>query len=247
MLIFLTAFICGYLDSGLGGGYGTALSPILIIMGYKPLEVIPVVLGSQFITDVVACLVHHNVKNVDLNFRSDKFRIALSLGTVSLIGVIISFFVAIMVPQWILTLYIGILVIAMGMVMLLTINKVFKFSWKKILTLGVIASFNKGISGGGFGPLVTGGQVLSGLDIKNVIGLTAFVKAMTCCVGFMLYFFAGKHINWHLIFLLCIGAIPSVIGAGLTVKYVNTNKLKKYVAVFIIILGILTLFKIGGK
>jgi uncharacterized membrane protein YfcA len=247
MLIFLIAFICGYLDSGLGGGYGTALSPILILMGHKPLEVIPVVLGSQFMTDVVACLVHHRVKNVNLHFKSDNFKIAWIIGTVSLIGVVTSIFVAISVPQWILTLYIGTLVIAMGVLMLLTIDKVFRFSWKKIIALGTIASFNKGMSGGGFGPLLTGGQVLSGIDVKNVIGMTAFAKAMTCFVGFMLYFIMGKYINWHLIFTLWIGAIPAVIGAGFTVKYINTNKLKKYVAVFIIILGILTLFKIGGK
>lgn len=247
MLIFLIAFICGYLDSGLGGGYGTALSPILILMGYKPVEVIPVVLVSQLMTDVVACLVHHKVKNVDLHFKSDHFKIAGTIGAFSLIGVVVSVFVAISVPQWILTLYIGILVIGMGLLMLLAQDKVFRFSWKKILALGTIASFNKGISGGGFGPLLTGGQVLSGIDVKNVIGMTAFAKAMTCLVGFILYFMMGKYINWHLIFMLWIGAIPAVIGAGMTVKYINTNKLKKYVAFFIIILGVLTLFKIGGK
>ena len=247
MLIFVIAFICGYLDSGLGGGYGTALAPILIVMGYKPLEVVPVVLASQFLTDIVACLVHHQAKNVDLHFKSDHFKIAGIIGAFSLIGVVISVFVAISVPPWILTLYIGILVIAMGVFMLLTMDKVFRFSWKKILALGAIASFNKGISGGGFGPLLTGGQVLSGIDVKNVIGMTALAKAMTCLVGFILYFIMGKYINWHLIFILWMGAIPAVIGAGLTVKYVNTNKLKKYIAVFIIILGMLTLFKIGGK
>ena len=247
MLIFVIAFICGYLDSGLGGGYGTALSPILILMGYKPLVVIPVVLASQFLTDIVACCVHHQVKNVDLHFKSDHFKIAGIIGLFSLIGVVISVFVAISVPQWILTLYIGTLVIAMGVFMLLTIDKVFKFSWKKILALGTIASFNKGISGGGFGPLLTGGQVLSGIDAKNVIGMTALAKAMTCFVGFMLYFIMGKPINWHLIGMLWLGAIPAVIGAGLTVKYIPTHKLKKTIAVFIILLGVLTLFKIGGK
>jgi uncharacterized membrane protein YfcA len=247
MLILLVAFFCGYLDSGLGGGFGTALTPILILMGYKPLVVVPVVLGAQFITDVVACIAHHNFKNVDLHFKSDKFRIALTIGIVSLVGVVTSFFVAIWIPSWVLTLYIGLLVIAIGVFMLVTIGKVFNFSWRKILALGVVASFNKGISGGGFGPLLTGGQVLFGVDVKNVIGMTAFIKAMTCFVGFMLYLGMGKYIHWHLILLICLGAIPASIGAGWSVKYFKTVQLKKYVAVFIIILGLLTLLKIGGK
>jgi len=42
---------------------------------------------------------------------------------------------------------------------LITINRNYRFSWKKITVLGLIASFNKGISGGGYGPVVTGGQL----------------------------------------------------------------------------------------
>ena len=247
MLILLAAFIGGYLDSGLGGGYGTVLAPVLILMGYKPLVVIPVVLGSQLMTDAVACLVHHQVKNVNLHFKSDHFKIASAIGLFSLTGVVASVFVAISVPQWILTLYIGILVIVIGICMLLAGDKVSKFSWKRIFALGVIASFNKGISGGGFGPLLTGGQVLSGIDVKNVIGMTALAKAMTCFVGFILFLLMGKPIDWHLMLMLWIGAIPAVISAGFTVKYFNTRQLKKYTAVFIIILGAMILFKIGGK
>ena len=37
------AFISEYLDSGLGMGYGTALAPILILMGFNPLQVVPAV------------------------------------------------------------------------------------------------------------------------------------------------------------------------------------------------------------
>ncbi|MFW6180874.1 MAG: hypothetical protein ACOC8N_03930 [Spirochaetota bacterium] len=36
------------------------------------------------------------------------------------------------------------------------INQEFGFSWKKVVFLGLIASFNKGMSRGGYRPLVTG-------------------------------------------------------------------------------------------
>jgi len=247
MAEFFVAFIGGYLDSGLGGGYGTILSPILIVLGHAPLKVIPAVLVSQLMIDSVACFVHHRCNNVDLHFKSKEFRIALTIGTMSLIGVIASVFVALTIPQRILTLYIGLLVVMIGVIVFASVGKVYTYSWKKIVFLGIIASFNKGISGGGFGPVLSGGQVLSGVDMKNVVGITAFAKAMTCLAGFILYVIMGRSIDWPLIGILVLGALPAVVGAGLTVKHIQTCRLKKVTAVFMVLLGILTLCKIGGK
>ena len=39
-VLFVTAFLCELVDSTLGMGYGTALAPILICMGYNPVHVI---------------------------------------------------------------------------------------------------------------------------------------------------------------------------------------------------------------
>ena len=50
ILIVVIAFICEYMDSTLGMGYGTTLTPLFLIFGYKPLEIIPVVLLSELIT-----------------------------------------------------------------------------------------------------------------------------------------------------------------------------------------------------
>jgi len=36
----------------------------------------------------------------------------------------------------------------------------FNFSWKKIFGIEILSAFNKGISGGGFGPVVTSGQLM---------------------------------------------------------------------------------------
>ncbi len=71
-------------------------------------------------------------------------------------------------PKFYLKLYIGILIALIGIVIIATINREYAFSWKKITILGMIASFNKGISGGGYGPVVVGGQLVSGVNEKNV-------------------------------------------------------------------------------
>lgn len=248
MIIFvgIVAFISEYLDSGLGMGYGTALAPVLIIMGYDPLKVVPAILISQLFTDIAACISHHRMSNVDLKINSKDFRIASLLGLVSMIGVIISVIVAIKIPKWILTLYIGTLVLAMGIVILVTIKRPMRFSWRKIAGISLLASFNKGISGGGYGPLVMGGQLISGINAKNAVGITAFAEALTCLVGFIAYLISGRAIDWHLTGILILFATGAVPVAAFTVKNVFSDKLKKYVGVLITILGLMTIFKIAG-
>jgi uncharacterized protein len=84
----------------------------------------------------------------------------------------------------ILKIYIGIMILLIGLFTLIFSKKIVRFSWTKILVLGVIASFNKGISGGGYGPLITGGQLLSGVKEKNAIAITSLAEGLTCAFGF---------------------------------------------------------------
>jgi uncharacterized membrane protein YfcA len=246
ILVGIVAFISEYLDSGLGMGYGTALAPVLIVMGYEPLRVVPAILISQLCTDIAACISHHNMRNVDLNFRSKDFKVAALLGLISAVGVIISVIVAIKIPKWLLTLYIGLLVLSMGIVILVTIKRPMRFSWRKIAGISLLASFNKGLSGGGYGPLVMGGQLISGINAKNAVGITAFAEAITCLVGFIGYLITGKTIDWKLTVTLVLCATGAVPFAALTVKNVFSDRLKRYIGILIILLGLLTLFKIAG-
>jgi uncharacterized membrane protein YfcA len=245
LVICVTAFISEYLDSGLGMGYGTALAPILIIIGYNPLQIVPAILISQLITDITACLFHHNCSNVDLRIKSDDFKIASLLGLVSSAGVIISVILALKLASWIITFYIGVLVLAMGILIIFSINRPIRFSWPKITGISFLAAFNKGISGGGYGPLVMGGQILSGVNAKNAVGITAFAEAITCFIGFIAYLIAGKFIDWKLTGLLIASAILAVPFAALTVRKIPTDKLKKYAGILMAILGLLTILKLS--
>ncbi|HTY44466.1 MAG TPA: sulfite exporter TauE/SafE family protein [Patescibacteria group bacterium] len=240
----IVAFISEYLDSGLGMGYGTALAPILILMGYSPLRVVPAILISQLVTDIAACISHQLACNVDLKIKSQDFRIAFVLGLISSVGVVLSVLLALKIPKWIMTLYIGLLVFFMGALILATVNRPMRFSWRKIMSISFLAAFNKGISGGGYGPLVMGGQMLSGVCAKNAVGITAFSEAVTCLVGFIVYLVLGRNIDWRLTGLLIVCATGAVPIAALTVKNVNSQRLKKYVGILIAVLGLLTLLKI---
>ena len=267
--IIIMSFLIEYVDSSLGMGYGTTLTPLLMIVGgFEPLQIVPAVLLSQLISGLLAGFAHHSVGNVNFKIKTtnvkhiikkikelgfvESFRrsipphlkITLLIASCSILGMLIAVFVAINLPTFYLKLYIGILVLAIGIVILATLNKHNGFSWKKITGLALIASFNKGISGGGYGPIVTGGQLIAGIDGKNAIGITSLAEGLTCIVGVIMYLVANHIIDWTLAPYLIIGAALSVPLSAYTVKKIKTTKLKVAIGIFAIILGILTLVKI---
>lgn len=245
ILIIVLAFICEYIDSSLGMGYGTTLAPLLLIMGYNPLQIVPAVLLSELITGLTAGFIHHKAKNVNLKAGSKDFKIAMVMAACSILGAIVAVFIALRIPVFYIKLYIGILVFAMGVIILAHLNREFRFSWKKITSLGLLAAFNKGISGGGYGPLVTSGQILSGINSKNAIGITSLAEGLTCLVGVATYLaFTNHTIEWNLAPSLLIGAILSVPFAALTVKKFRAGRLKLIVGIAALILGLFTLGKI---
>ena len=243
--IILLAFLCEYIDSSLGMGYGTTLTPLLLIMGYDPLQVVPAILLSELFSGLTAAFFHHWFKNVNLKFGAQDFKVASILAGCSIFGTLAAVFIALRLPVFYLKLYIGILILSMGVLILSTRGRKYKLSWKKIVTLGLVAAFNKGISGGGYGPVVTSGQILSGIRSKNAIGITSLAEGLTCLVGVLLYLFYTDHIiDWKLAPSLILGAILSVPVAAYTVKRFKGHHLRRLVGIGTLILGGLTLYKL---
>ncbi len=267
-VIPVLAFLCEYMDSTLGMGYGTTLTPVFMLLGFSPMQIVPVVLLSELISGISAGFFHHKEGNVDLKPKTaDIFKIrnmlsplgyiesfkktvpihlkiALLLAVCSIAGTIVAVFVAVNIPRFWLKLYIGCLVLSMGVIILVCLNREFKFSWKKITLLGLIASFNKGMSGGGYGPVVTGGQVLSGVEGKSAVGITSLAEGLTCLVGVIAYLLVSKNpLDWRLAPWVIVGAVLSVPLSAKSVKFMNEKKLKLAIAVLTIILGAFTIFK----
>lgn len=171
-------------------------------------------------------------------------KVALLLAVCSIAGTVAAVFVAVNIPKFWLMLYIGCLVLSMGIVILICFNRDFKFSWKRISFLGLIASFNKGMSGGGYGPVVTSGQVLSGVEGKSAVGITSLAEGLTCLVGVITYALISKNpVDWKLAPYIIIGAVLSVPLSAKSVKIMSEGKLKLAIALLTIALGILTIVK----
>ena len=206
-------------------GYGTTLTPIMLALGFEPMEIVPAVLCSEAITGVLAGVFHQEFGNVDLRRGSPDLKIAMVLTGFSVVGVLLATIVAINVPSWVIKVYIGVLVLALGLVILLNKKKDYVFSWKRISGIGFLAAFNKGISGGGYGPVVTAGQVLSGVRGRKAVGITSLAEGITSIVGFGIYFFSGVSLNSTLLISLILGAVISVPISAYIVSRLPAGKL----------------------
>jgi len=270
--LIVCAFACEYLDSTLGMGYGTTLTPVFMLMGFSPMQIVPAILLSELISGISAGIFHHREGNVNLkpaNMEAFKvknmlsplgyietvrktfpkhLKVALLLAVCSIVGTVAAVFIAVSIPKFWLKMYIGCLVLSMGVVILVCFNRDFTFSWKRIVGLGLIASFNKGMSGGGYGPVVTGGQILSGVEGKSAIGITSLAEGLTCFVGVITYLLVSSNpVDWKLAPYIVIGAVLSVPLSAKSVKLISTKKLKMAIAVLTIILGALTIVKTVAK
>lgn len=243
--LILLALSCEYIDSTLGMGYGTTLTPILLLAGFAPAQIVPSILLSEFVTGVLAGVLHHEFGNVDFKPGSKPFQVVLVLSACSVVGTILAVIIAVNVPVWVLKAYIGVLVLTIGVGILLTLGKTFAFSWRKVVGLGFLAALNKGLSGGGYGPLVTGGQVLSGVNEKEAIGITSLAEGVACLIGVIAYMVTGKgSVDWSLAPLLLTGAILSVPLSTITVKKVPMRRMRWAIGVAVTALGVFTLAKL---
>lgn len=242
--LVVLAFVCEYVDSSLGMGYGTALTPVLLaVSSLEPLAIVPCVLLSELLTGISAGVAHHLAGNVSFTRRSRATKVVVLLSTCSVVGAGAAVAVALNIPKSWLKLFIGLIVLSMGVFMLVARGG-FRFSWTRLTGLGLLAAFNKGMSGGGYGPLVTGGQVLAGVEEKSAIGITSLSEGVTCIVGLAAYLVAGRAIMWSLAIPLTIGALASVPVSALTVNRVSPRALRPLIGVATVSLGLLTLARL---
>jgi uncharacterized membrane protein YfcA len=262
IVVVIIAALCQYLSVSFGVGYGTPLTPLLLIIGFSALQIVPAVLLSQLAGGIVGGFSHHRAGNIKLDFRRDEelikkrlrglgylpkstdAKIILALVFCGIIGVLIGVFTAVNIPRIALETYIGSIVLVIGLIVLFRRNHSGEFSWRSIVAIGVLGAFNKGISGGGYVPLVTGGQIISGRGSKSSVASTTVSIAIICAVGFLSYVIIENDISWRLAAAATIGSVISAPLGALTVKKADTEKLKLVIGLATVILGSFTLIKV---
>ena len=244
LFAFFAGFIMEFIDSFLGGGYGTVLTPLFLLLGFTLPEIVPMILLSEILTGILGGSFHHKFGNVDKK--------AVFLVTpFAIIGTLFAIIAAIKVDKFLINLYIGILVLILGVFMLIRYWKnrnsdiSTKRHNKRLPFIGGLIGFNKALSGGGFGPILVGGLSWSGYDPKKSVGSTTLTEGLVCLVGFMGYWLMNgiNSINWMLAIPLIIGAISASCPAAYATHKISKKLLGIFVSTTITILGIAVLIK----
>lgn len=244
VIVTVSGFVMEVVDATIGMGYGTILTPVLLMMGFDPLQIIPAVLISQLMGGLLVGFFHHKFKNVNFAIGGKHLRTAIVLGVLSAAGAVASVLVAISLPKFYLSLYIGLLATILGLVVLATRSKKYSFSWPKMMVIGLLAAFNKGLSGGGYGPIVTAGQIMSGVSEKSAVSITSLSEALVSLTAVFTYILTRGSVDWILTFCLVVSVSFSAPIAAFIVKRTESGKLKVLIGVATFLLGVATTLKV---
>lgn len=239
LIIILAAFLAAIIDTSLGMCYGTVLTPFLLIADYSPQIVVPAVLLSQLAVDIAGGATHTKVKN----FTEKDIKVALIVAVPSTILAALGAFTNASIPKIITKSYIGMLVIALGILTLYGIR--LTSSPKKLAFISGIAGFNKGFMGGGFGPIIVSGQIILNHGVRPSVAIGDIAEIPVCIMGLIVFAIFGKLSLSNIFLIVCAPAIiGSLIGPHLTLKISQKNYAEKVIGGVMLILGITTLMKI---
>lgn len=236
LLIVALALLAELIDSSLGMMYGTLLSPLLILLGFDPLVIVPSILFSQAAGGLVAAFRHHRIGNADFGLKTADFRSFIAITVPGMLAVLIGSYVSVSIPKEVLKLYIGVLVLVVGLVVVLNFR--FRFSWARMGLIGLVSAFNKALSGGGFGPFVTAGQVAIGQKGRSSVGVTTMAEVPIALSSFIAYLVLKGSADWEFVMLMSAGSIAgAVFGPNIT-RAVPEGRLKEMVGALSLILGL---------
>ena len=173
--------------------------------------------------------------------RSLDSKVILLLSVLGAVGALVGVLCALNIPSLALEIYIGIVILGTGLFVFLKKGGS-GLSWGKLAFLGLLASFNKGISGAGYIPLIAGGQRIAGREVRSAVGSTTMVVSLACLASFLGYLFLEK-IDWRLVLPATAGATLASPLAALTVRRVNPERLRRMMGIIIAVLGALTIIR----
>ena len=244
LVIFLIvlSFIMELIDTSIGMMYGTLTGTILIGYGFEPLLVIPPILISQTVGSTGGTIMHQKLQNADFRGLTRDTKILLAMLVPGLVAVVIGMFAAVTLPSIGIKTYIGILVIVMSI--LCFFNFSYRFKWWKHYALGVLAAFNKALTGGGFGPVASTGGIINGLDSRESIAISTFSKVGIGLAAFVAYMIYYDNLNLFFIFSLSAGAfVGGLIGPHITSR-VNHRLMRRCVGILGIVSGMWLMLRV---
>jgi uncharacterized protein len=240
-LLFIFAFLTAVIDIIFGMGFGLTMTPLLLFLNYTPKEIVPALLLSSLFGNIVSSYFNHRLRNADFSPGSRLFKVVITIGAVGIVGSVAGAMANTGISNFYLGLYIGTLITGTGLFLLLNKSLSIGFSWGKLALLSLFGSFNKGISGSGFGPIITTGLIYMKVSEKEAVSVQSFAELFVSLVSFATFFASGAAMNWDMTFSLSVGVVASAPIAALIVKKSDGGKLRTAIAAATVILGAATL------
>jgi len=256
LLIIIFAFLFESMDSMAGMGFGTALSPLLFLLGYSPLQVVPTILISETITGIIDTFFDHEFKNVRYSFRplNDATKISLIIaffGCLAIFASILIGYFAVKFPDVVIKTYVAVLVLFMGFsgFIRLKLSKIQRdhASPKLLIGFAALAGFNKGIGGGGYGPVITMGQIFSGVYEKSATAIVSFAESIVSFVGILTFYLisvAGVRVDLVLLPSLFTGGFIAALSAPYLVRVIPNKIWQYFIPVYTIGIGVYSILQL---
>jgi uncharacterized membrane protein YfcA len=250
--VVLVCAIFEYMDSAGGMGYGTALTPLLLVAGFDPKQVVPLVMITEMVTGLVAGLVHGEFENVEWKWwpPNETAKLVIMVAITGMLASAISITAVYKVLQlhkfWV-KLYVTILLIVMGLCSVLTAKTYLKYRPRLMWIFAFVGGFNKGVGGGGYGPVITVGGLLAGVPVKSMVAVTSFAEGLTCLGAVVTWFivgFTGTVIDYMLLPSFVIGTIVAAVMAPYTTRILPEKFWKWAVPIYCCFLAVYSFYKI---
>ena len=253
VVVILLAFFFETIDSSAGMGFGTALSPMLLVIGFKPLQVVPVLVAAQAFTSAFGGLMHSEFQNIEFSWRplNKAAKTVLLIAIPGVVGASVAAvltYYAFKLPETFVETYIAVLVVLMaGLVATNALrDRGRKYRPQWLPFFGVVAGVNKGIGSGGYGPVVTLGGVISGVIEKTSVAITTMAEGFASTAGaitFLVIAMLGADVDWRLLPWLWLGAFPASVVGPYAVRVLPVKVWRYFVPAYAIVIAAILLFK----
>ena len=250
----ILAFVFETVDSAAGMGFGTALAPLLFVLGFVPLQVVPALLAAEAATGLLAGFLHHEFRNIEFSWRppNEAARTLLLVAGLGGAGAVAAAFVAyfaLPVPEQAIKTYVAIVVLFMGVFMLARNALVARKTYRprRLLAFAAFAGINKGLGGGGYGPVLVLGSVFAGIIEKSATAIAALAEGIVSTIGlvaFLVIAAAGTDVDFSLLPSLWLGAFPAAVIAPYAVRVVPNAIWRYVVPLYAVIVAGISLFQL---
>ncbi len=251
--VVVLAIILEFLDASAGMGYGAAMTPLLLVIGFDPKQVVPAVMIQQACAGLVGAFLHNEFGNVEWKFKpmSEPVKLAIFVAVTGCITVALSVtavYAVFKVHKLWIKLYVVLLLLMMGGAMLFKSGKERPYKPMKMLLFAALAGFNKGVGGGGYGPVVTVGGLLSGVPVKSMLAVTALSEGVVCVFSIFVWISlavgTSMTIDYILLPSMLLGSMVAAVAAPYAVKVFPSKLWKWVVPIYCIFLGAFSFYKI---